>query len=69
LQDTPAQDTPAVLFTDAAAARVGDLIQGEGNPKTDLRVFVQGRRLLGPQYGFEFDEQLQEATPASRTWV
>ena len=35
-------ETPAVLFTDAAARKVGDLIKGEGNPNLMLRVFVQG---------------------------
>src|SRR2546430_11128250 len=36
------QEAPALLFTDAAARKVGDLIRGEGNPKLMLRVFVQG---------------------------
>jgi iron-sulfur cluster insertion protein len=56
LQDAP----PALLFTDAAARKVGDLIRGEGNPKLMLRVFVQGGGCSGLQYGFEFDEQLQD---------
>src|SRR5579872_1042690 len=56
LQDPPA----ALLFTDAAARKVGDLIRGEGNPKLMLRVFVQGGGCSGLQYGFEFDEQLQD---------
>jgi len=56
LQDAP----PALSFTDAAARKVGDLIRGEGNPKLMLRVFVQGGGCSGLQYGFEFDEQLQE---------
>src|SRR4029077_8770615 len=51
---------PALLFTDAAARKVGDLIKGEGNPKLMLRVFVQGGGCSGLQYGFEFDEQLQD---------
>src|SRR5215831_18446800 len=53
-------ETPALLFTDAAARKVGDLIRGEGNPKLMLRVFVQGGGCSGLQYGFEFDEQIQE---------
>ena len=56
---TPPPDTPLV-FTDAAAFKVADLIRGEGNPKLMLRVFVQGGGCSGLQYGFEFDEQLQE---------
>jgi iron-sulfur cluster insertion protein len=54
------QDAPALLFTDAAARKVAALIEGEGNPKLMLRVFVQGGGCSGLQYGFEFDEQLQE---------
>src|SRR5580693_3346680 len=54
------QEAPALLFTDAAARKVGDLIRGEGNPKLMLRVFVQGGGCSGLQYGFEFDEQVQD---------
>jgi iron-sulfur cluster insertion protein len=54
------QDAPALLFTDAAAKKVAALIEGEGNPKLMLRVFVQGGGCSGLQYGFEFDEQLQD---------
>jgi iron-sulfur cluster insertion protein len=53
-------DAPALTFTDAAARKVGDLIRGEGNPKLMLRVFVQGGGCSGLQYGFEFDEQIQD---------
>jgi iron-sulfur cluster insertion protein len=50
----------ALLFTDAAAKKVGELIAGEGNPKLMLRVFVQGGGCSGLQYGFEFDEEIQD---------
>ena len=50
----------ALIFTDAAARKVGDLIRGEGNPNLMLRVFVQGGGCSGLQYGFEFDEQVQD---------
>src|SRR5712691_1783858 len=59
LNDTPSQDPPLV-FTDAAALKVADLIRAEGNPQLMLRVFVQGGGCSGLQYGFEFDEQLQD---------
>jgi len=49
-------DTPTLQFTDAAARKVGDLIRGEGNPNLMLRVFVQGGGCSGFQYGFTFDE-------------
>ncbi len=51
---------PLLVFTDAAARKVGDLIAGEGNPNLMLRVFVQGGGCSGLQYGFEFDEQIQD---------
>ena len=49
-----------LVFTDAAARKVGELIVDEGNPALMLRVFVQGGGCSGLQYGFEFDEQVQE---------
>src|SRR5580692_7369850 len=55
-----AVEAPTLIFTDSAAKKVGALIEGEGNPKLMLRVFVQGGGCSGLQYGFEFDEQLQE---------
>ena len=59
VHETHSPDMPLV-FTDAAALKVADLIRNEGNPKLMLRVFVQGGGCSGLQYGFEFDEQLQE---------
>lgn len=50
----------SLVFTDAAARKVGDLIRGEGNLKLMLRVYVQGGGCSGLQYGFEFDEQVQD---------
>ena len=40
-----------IHFTDAAAAKVADLIAEEGNPDLKLRVFVQGGGCSGFQYG------------------
>ena len=50
----------SVVFTDAAARKVSDLIRGEGNPKLMLRVFVQGGGCSGLSYGFEFDGVVQD---------
>ncbi len=58
LTDAPAPD--ALIFTDAAARKVGDLIRAESNPKLMLRVYVQGGGCSGLSYGFEFDETLQD---------
>lgn len=51
---------PALIFTDAAATKVKDLLIDEGNPDLKLRVFVQGGGCSGFQYGFTFDETINE---------
>ncbi|MCM3011775.1 iron-sulfur cluster insertion protein ErpA [Bacillus subtilis] len=48
------------VFTDAAADKVKQLIDEEGNPDLKLRVFVQGGGCSGFQYGFTFDEDVNE---------
>ena len=54
-------DMPAPLvFTDAAAAKVKTLIDEEGNTELKLRVFVTGGGCSGFQYGFTFDETVNE---------
>ncbi|MCS6945681.1 MAG: iron-sulfur cluster insertion protein ErpA [Sutterellaceae bacterium] len=56
-----AVEMPApLIFTDAAAAKVKQLIDEEGNPDLKLRVFVQGGGCSGFQYGFTFDEVVNE---------
>ncbi len=47
---------PALVFTDAAALKVGELIEKEDNPELMLRVFISGGGCSGFQYGFTFDE-------------
>ncbi|HUF72290.1 MAG TPA: iron-sulfur cluster insertion protein ErpA [Gammaproteobacteria bacterium] len=49
-----------LVFTDAAAHKVGQLIEQEGNPGLKLRVYIQGGGCSGFQYGFTFDEEVQE---------
>jgi len=49
-----------IIFTDSAAAKVAELIAEEGNPDLKLRVFVQGGGCSGFQYGFTFDEVVNE---------
>ena len=54
-------DTPSPLvFTDSAANKVRELIIEEGNPDLKLRVFVNGGGCSGFQYGFTFDEILND---------
>lgn len=47
-------------FTSAAAAKVSELIKDEGNPGLMLRVYIQGGGCSGFQYGFTFDENVQD---------
>ena len=49
-----------LVFTDAAAGKVGELIREEANPNLKLRVFVSGGGCSGFQYGFTFDEITNE---------
>ncbi|MDX1500019.1 MAG: iron-sulfur cluster insertion protein ErpA [Woeseiaceae bacterium] len=51
---------PPVVFTDAAAAKVGELIAEEDNPALKLRVFISGGGCSGFQYGFTFDEKIED---------
>jgi iron-sulfur cluster insertion protein len=49
-----------LLFTDAAAGKVRELIAEEGNPGLKLRVYISGGGCSGFQYGFTFDEARAE---------
>ena len=58
MESTPSyQSLDAPLqFSQAAAAKVRELIAEEGNADLKLRVYIQGGGCSGFQYGFEFDE-------------
>ena len=59
-----------LVFTDSAADKVKQLVDEEGNPELKLRVFVQGGGCSGFQYGFTFDEVVNEdATPMTKNGV
>ncbi len=49
-----------LTFSDQAAARVKTLIQEEENPNLKLRVYITGGGCSGFQYGFTFDEKINE---------
>ena len=49
-----------LLFSDSAAAKVKQLIDEEGNSDLKLRVFISGGGCSGFQYGFTFDEAVNE---------
>lgn len=52
-------DTP-LIFSDNAAKKVKALIKEEGNSDLKLRVYVTGGGCSGFQYGFTFDENINE---------
>lgn len=47
-------------FTDAAANKVKNLIADEENPELKLRVYITGGGCSGFQYGFTFDDQMND---------
>ena len=49
-----------VEFTDNAAVKVGQLIADEGNDNLKLRVYITGGGCSGFQYGFTFDEAVND---------
>ncbi|MCC6209315.1 MAG: iron-sulfur cluster insertion protein ErpA [Gammaproteobacteria bacterium] len=51
---------PMLVFTDAAAAKVKSLIDEEANEALKLRVFITGGGCSGFQYGFTFDEAVND---------
>ncbi len=51
---------PPLVFTDAAASKVSELIEEEDNPELKLRVFISGGGCSGFQYGFTFDENIED---------
>lgn len=55
-----AVSTAKIEFTDAAAAKLKSLIEEEQNENLKLRVFVSGGGCSGFQYGFEFDENIND---------
>ena len=63
-KETPVIGTSAapapIVFTNAAAKKVHELIQEEDNPDLMLRVFISGGGCSGFQYGFTFDEKKEE---------
>ena len=56
-----------LVFTSSAASKVAELIRDEGNPGLMLRVYIQGGGCSGFQYGFTFDEEVQDGDTAVET--
>ena len=59
MNDVPQMPSP-LIFTNSAATKVKQLIDEENNPALMLRVFVSGGGCSGFQYGFTFDENVNE---------
>ena len=53
-----------LIFTDSAANKVKTLIDEEGNDNLKLRVYVTGGGCSGFQYGFTFDEAVNDGDTA-----
>ena len=52
--------TDTIVFSDSAAQKVAGLIQEEGNDNLKLRVYITGGGCSGFQYGFTFDEEVND---------
>ena len=57
---TAEQQPAGIVFTDAAANKVSELIAEEDNPNLKLRGFISGGGCSGFQYGFTFDEDIED---------
>lgn len=61
MQKVDMEQMPAPLvFTDNAAKKVKELIEEEGSTDLKLRVFVSGGGCSGFQYGFTFEEEVND---------
>ena len=60
LNRVKAMNQENIRFTDAAAAKVSELIAEEDNQDLKLRVYVSGGGCSGFQYGFTFDEDVND---------
>lgn len=58
-----------MVFTDAAARKVKELIDEEENPKLSLRIYIIGGGCSGFQYGFKFDETINDNDIVTEKWV
>ncbi len=60
MTDAATEMPSPLVFTDSAASKVKGLIEEEGNDNLKLRVFVTGGGCSGFQYGFTFDEAVND---------
>jgi iron-sulfur cluster insertion protein len=50
----------SLVFTESAARKISQLIADEGNANLKLRVYISGGGCSGFQYGFTFDEAMED---------
>lgn len=68
--ETSFPEIPPIIITENAANKIGELIAEEENLQLKLRVFITGGGCSGFQYGFSFDETINEDdTVISKTIV
>ncbi|MBD3647879.1 MAG: iron-sulfur cluster insertion protein ErpA [Pseudomonadales bacterium] len=61
MSQTPDTFEPkGMVFTESAAVKARTLIEEENNENLKLRVFVTGGGCSGFEYGFTFDEDVEE---------
>lgn len=49
-----------ITITEAASAKISEIITAENNPAIQLRMFVQGGGCSGFSYGFALDDEKNE---------
>lgn len=49
-----------ITISESAKEKIKDLLYSEGNPQLKLRTFIQGGGCAGFNYGFTFDEAVNE---------
>lgn len=57
---TPEQASNEIGISENAAKRLKTMIEGEGNPSLNFRITVSGGGCSGFQYGFDFDEAIND---------
>lgn len=58
--ELPLAEMQPIVITENAANKIWELISEEGNFQLKLRVFITGGGCSGFQYGFSFDETINE---------
>jgi len=59
-ENTGGQENTPLIVTDNAASKVKALLVEEGNNALKLRVYITGGGCSGFQYGFKFDESIND---------